>query len=90
MILGDRPPNPILLAKTTGRMKFGFNEKKDNRQCLSDTPRWSMKKTNIKNTRPYKMAKLFNKKNFFWQDTSSRTCSIIISILLMQSIRNLQ
>ena len=23
--------------------------KKDNKQCLSDTPRWSMKKTNIKN-----------------------------------------
>ena len=40
--------------------------------------------------RPYKMTKLFNQKNFFWHDTSSRTCSINISILLMQSIRNLQ
>ena len=27
------------------------NEKKDNKQCLSDNPRWSMKKTNIKNTK---------------------------------------
>ena len=27
------------------------NEKKDNKQCLSDTPRWSMKKINIKNTK---------------------------------------
>ena len=25
-------------------------KKKDNKQCLSDTPHWSMKKTNIKNT----------------------------------------
>ena len=26
-------------------------KKKDNKQCLSDTHRWSMKKTNIKNTK---------------------------------------
>ena len=25
--------------------------RKDNKQCLSDTPRWSMKKMNIKNTK---------------------------------------
>ena len=56
----------------------GHNEKKkDNKQCLSDTPCWSMKKTNIKNTN-VKMAKLFNPKNFFWHDTSSRTCSIYL------------
>ena len=30
---------------------FRPNEKKDNKQCLSDTPRWSMKKINIKNTK---------------------------------------
>ena len=33
------------------KFTFGSGElKKDNKQCLSDTPRWSMKKTNIKNT----------------------------------------
>ena len=30
---------------------FSLNEKKDNKQCLSDTPRWSRKKINIKNTK---------------------------------------
>ena len=33
------------------KMISEFNEKKDNKQCLSDTPCWSMKKTNIKNTK---------------------------------------
>ena len=28
--------------------------------------------------RPYKMAKLFNQKKFFWHDTPSRTCSIYL------------
>ena len=28
-----------------------YNEKMDNKQCLSDTPCWSMKKINIKNTK---------------------------------------
>ena len=38
----------LLLTKFKGEW---LNEKKDNKQCLSDTPRWSMKKTNIKNTK---------------------------------------
>ena len=36
--------NPYLKANSK-------NEKKDNKQCLSDNPRWSMRKTNIKNTK---------------------------------------
>ena len=60
------------------------NEKKDNKQCLSDTPhsngQWRKLISRIQ--RPYKMAKfekqLFNKKNFFWHDTSSCTCSIYL------------
>ena len=50
-----------------------MNEKKDNMQCLSDTPRKI-----IHVQRPYKMAKfekqLFNQKNFFLQDTASCKC----------------
>ena len=53
------------------------NEKKDNKQCLSDTP---CKIIHVQ--RPYKMAKfekqLFNQKNFFLQDTSAHAKYIYI------------
>ena len=71
------------------------NEKKDNKQCLSDTPpingQW--RKLISRMQRPYKMAKfekqLFNPKTFFlaWHFFMHM---LYISILLMQSIRNLQ
>ena len=62
------------------------NEKKDNKQCLSDTPRsnsqWRKLMHVSRIQRPYKMAKfekqLFNQKPFFWHDTSSCTCSIYL------------
>ena len=40
-------------------------KKKDNKQCLSDTPSWSMKKTNIKNTKAIQNGCYLTKKIFF-------------------------
>ena len=60
------------------QVKCKTNEKKDNKQCLSDTPAGQWRKLISRIQRPYKMAKLFNRTNFFWHDTSSRTCSIYL------------
>ena len=38
-------------SSTSSKLGAKKNEKKNNKQCLSDTPRWSMTKTDIKNTK---------------------------------------
>ena len=72
---------PSILSVLPGEVNK-FNEKKDNKQCLLDTPSTVMANKEYKgHTKWLSLIGIHFAKNIFWHDTSSCTCSLYLSCM---------